>query len=187
MVPIAGVLAVLASLAAAFFVVQARGSGVVGGWVARLAGAGQGVRARFQFGLPQAIRQIHARYANLVLAWIVHLVCWVLTAVQLWLTLRFMAAPVRFGGALVIDSLAFAIRGAAFIVPGGLGVQEGAYVLLGGLFGVGAHDALALSLVRRARDLAIAVPTLIAWQLHEGGRLAASRPAEPARRTDRLD
>jgi putative membrane protein len=167
--PIAGVLVVLAVLAGAFFAVQARGSGVVGGWVARVAGVGQGTRARFQFGLPRAIEQIHARYANLALAGSVHLVCWVLTAVQLWLTLRFMASPVRFGGAIVIDSLAFAIRGAAFMVPGGLGVQEGAYVLLGSMFGVGAHDALALSLVRRARDLAIAVPTLIAWQLHEGG------------------
>lgn len=187
--PIGGVLVVLAVLAGAFFALQARGSGVVGGWAARLAGAGHGARARIQFGLPEAIRQIHARYDNLTLAWIVHLVCWVLTAVQLWLTLRFMESPVRFGGAVVIDSLAFAIRGAAFMVPGGLGVQEGAFVLLGALFGVGVHDALALSLVRRARDLAIAVPTLVAWQLHEGGqpwrRLTAPRPRLPAQRADR--
>lgn len=186
-VPIAAALFVLALLAVAFFAVQVRGSGVVGGWVARLLGAGHGVRSRLRFGLPQAMREIRARYANLAVAWLVHLVSWVLTAVQLWLTLRFMAAPVHFGEAVVIDSLAFAIRGAAFIVPGGLGVQEGAYVLLGGLFGVGAHDALALSLVRRARDIAIAVPTLIAWQLNEGGpwrRSATSGRSEPARRAN---
>ncbi len=44
-------------------------------------------------------------------------------------------------------------RSAAFFVPSGLGVQEGGYVLLGAIFGLGPETALALSLAKRAREL----------------------------------
>lgn len=184
--PIAAVLAVMAAMAAAFVVVQVRGSGLVGGWLAQLTTRWTGARTPHAFGLPQAIRQIHAGLSNLALAWLVHSVCWVLTAVQIWLTLRLMDVPIGFGKVVVIDSLAFALRTIAFMVPSGIGVQEGAFILLGGLFGVGAQTALALSLIRRGRDLLIAIPTLVGWQLQENGlfrrgRSAVLADAEPAR------
>jgi uncharacterized membrane protein YbhN (UPF0104 family) len=75
---------------------------------------------------------------------------------------------------VAIESLLFAIRNAAFVMPGGLGVQEGAYVLIGPLFGLPAEAALALSLLKRARDIVIAVPALIIWQLMEQRRRAAT-------------
>ena len=59
------------------------------------------------------------------------------------------------------------VRAAAFVVPGGLGVQEGAYALLAALFGLPVEIAVALSLVKRARDLMIGVPALLAWQVGE--------------------
>jgi hypothetical protein len=62
----------------------------------------------------------------------------------------------------------YALRNLGFALPGGLGVQEASYVLLGPLFGVHASDALALSLLRRARDLVIGVPVLLIWQAREG-------------------
>jgi putative membrane protein len=175
--PIAAVLAVMAVMAAAFAAVQVRGSGLVGGWLARLTSRWTGTHTQHAFGLPQAIRQIHAGVSNLALAWLVHLVCWVLTAVQMWLTLRLMDVPIGFGKVVVIDSLAFGIRAVAFMVPSGIGVQEGAFILLGGLFGVGAQTALALSLIRRGRDLVIAIPTLVGWQLQENGLFRRHRSA----------
>lgn len=184
--PITAMLVVMAVMAAAFAAVQVRGSRLVGGWLARLTTRWTGARTQHAFGLPQAIRQIHAGLSNLALAWVVHLVCWVLTAVQMWLTLRLMDVPIGFGKVVVIDSLSFGIRTIAFMVPSGIGVQEGAFILLGGLFGVGAQTALALSLIRRGRDLVIAIPTLIGWQLQENGlfgrrRSAVVPDAEPAR------
>ncbi len=183
--PVAAALAAMAAVAAAFIAVQMRGSGAFGRWVAQLASRAAGAHAPHVFALPRAIRQIHARPSNLLVAWALHVVCWILTAVEMWVTLRLMRVPIHFGGAVVMDSLAFAMRSVAFIVPSGIGVQEGAYVLLGGMFGVGAQTALAVSLVRRARDLAIAVPPLLLWQLHEGGqfwrwRAAARSPAPQA-------
>jgi hypothetical protein len=57
------------------------------------------------------------------------------------------------------------------VVPGALGVQEGAYMLLGGMLGLAPEMGLALSLVKRVRDLLLGIPALLGWQAVEGGRL----------------
>jgi hypothetical protein len=55
-------------------------------------------------------------------------------------------------------------------VPGAIGVQEGGYVVLGPLFGIAPETMLALSLLKRARDLALGVPALLLWQGLEARR-----------------
>jgi hypothetical protein len=84
--------------------------------------------------------------------------------------------------ALVIESLMQAVRGAAFAVPGALGAQEAGLILLCGVFQIPADQALALSLIKRAADLMIGMPSLVALQVLEGERLTASfsrRGAQP--------
>jgi len=76
---------------------------------------------------------------------------------------------------MILESAALAIRGAAFLVPGAVGVQEGGYILLGNLLGIPGEMALALSLVRRVRELALGIPGLAAWQLLEARHLWQSR------------
>jgi len=44
-------------------------------------------------------------------------------------------------------------------------------VLVGGLFGLPADFCLALSLIKRARDIAVGLPALALWQVLEGRRL----------------
>jgi len=56
-------------------------------------------------------------------------------------------------------------------VPAGLGVQELTYVAVGKLFGMPAPISLALSLVRRTRDILIGAPALLAWQTLEARNL----------------
>ena len=68
----------------------------------------------------------------------------------------------------MLKSLTGALRGAAFVVPSGWGVQEAGYVVLGGLIGLSPELMLAVSLATRARELLIGVPGLIAWQVAEG-------------------
>jgi uncharacterized membrane protein YbhN (UPF0104 family) len=63
-------------------------------------------------------------------------------------------------------------------MPMGLGVIEGGYVVVGGLFGLSPEFALALSLIKRVRDITIGLPALAIWQAMEGRRLLAS-PASP--------
>ena len=76
---------------------------------------------------------------------------------------------------MILESSAIAIRGAAFLVPGALGVQEGGFILLSNLLGIPGEIALALSLVPRVRELALGIPGLAAWQLVE----ARAPVAEP--------
>lgn len=60
-----------------------------------------------------------------------------------------------------------AVRSAGFAVPGALGVQEGGFILVGGLFGVGPDLALALSMVKRLRELIVGCSGLLLWQWSE--------------------
>ena len=50
------------------------------------------------------------------------------------------------------------------MIPGALGVQEGALIVLGGLIGLPPEAALSLSLIRRVRELLLGVPGTLLWQ-----------------------
>jgi uncharacterized membrane protein YbhN (UPF0104 family) len=99
----------------------------------------------------------------------------VLTALEIWLALYFLGVQVSFTEAVVIESLIQAVSSAAFFVPGGLGVQEGGFVLIGGALGLDPATCLALAGARRIRDLLIFVPGLFAWQIAESSGKAHRR------------
>lgn len=101
---------------------------------------------------------------------LLHVAAWFLGALEIWIALRCMGFEVTVTEAIVLESLSQAIKSAAFPVPSGLGVQEGGFVLLGGVFGIDADAALALSLVKRVPDVVLGLPSLIAWQMIEGRR-----------------
>lgn len=160
-------LVAMAILASLFALMQTRGEHLIR-W---LPAAWQAAAQRRAAVLRDAYNEVRRDRLTLGLAGISHLVCWILTGLQAWLTLWLMGAPLPLLACIVIDSLTFGLRSLAFMVPGALGVQEGAFVLLGGLFGLSPHAAIALSLARRGRDLAIALPALIGWHYQEGRRL----------------
>jgi hypothetical protein len=58
------------------------------------------------------------------------------------------------------------------------GVQEAGYAGLGAIFGVPPELSLGVSLVRRARDIAVGVPVLLIWQTFEARRLRGVERAE---------
>jgi hypothetical protein len=66
---------------------------------------------------------------------------------------------------VILESLGQALRSAGFALPGGLGAQEGGIVAGGVLLGIAPEIALAVALVKRARELVYGVPGLIAWSL----------------------
>ena len=177
---------IMAVLGAGFVVVQARGAGAIERLGARMVRDWLHVGSGKSDALARAMGDIYGRHGALLLAVVLHTATWVGSGLETWLTLRLMGEPTTIGQALVIDSLLYGIRSVAFLVPNALGVQEGALVMLGGMFGLGPAHALALSLIKRARDLAIGVPALLAWQLLEGRRVWPGKtPAErtPAERT----
>ncbi len=103
-------------------------------------------------------------------AW--HLLAWLSQIVETWLVLRLLGQPIGWVAALAMESLAASARGAAFVVPGGIGVQEGALVAVGAAFGVPAPAALALAVVKRARELVVGAPAIVAWVIVERHSIA---------------
>jgi putative membrane protein len=118
--------------------------------------------------LREMIRSIYCKRTVFSLAFLIHLCGWVLGGVETWIMLRLMDIPIGIGEAITIDSLVSTVRGASFVVPNAVGVQEGAYIVLAALFGVPPVGALSLALVRRGRDIATGIPSLSAWALMEG-------------------
>jgi glycosyltransferase 2 family protein len=94
------------------------------------------------------------------------------TSIEIWLALYFLGSRVSLAEAFVIESLIQAVSSAAFFVPGGLGVQEGAFMVIGRALGLAPSTGLALAGARRIRDLLIFIPGLVAWQLAESSAKA---------------
>lgn len=127
-----------------------------------------------------AVQAIYRKKGAVIASTFLHLLGWLAGAAETWIALWFMNHTLSAGDVLALESLVFALRTAAFIVPWAAGVQEGGYVVVGALFGLGPDVALALSLLKRAREITSGVPGLLAWHFAEGkrlwqGRLAASR------------
>lgn len=89
---------------------------------------------------------------------------WSLGTLEVWVILRALGADPGLEVCFVIESLAMAARSAAFAIPGAVGVQEGGFVLACGLFGIGAETALALSVLKRLRELIVGGGALLTWQ-----------------------
>lgn len=127
-----------------------------------------------------ALEEIYRRPGRVAVAVALHVAGWIGGAVASWIALRCMGVDTPFWAVVAVESLMYALRNLGFALPGGLGVQEASYALLGPLFGVHASDALALSLLRRARDLVIGLPVLAIWQWREGRALLRRRRAGAA-------
>jgi putative membrane protein len=155
---------------------------IVGGMIAaaRLRGKALGqcvLRAlipliRFSPGTIRTIRairlglmQIRRCPRAIAKAGILHLLAWVMSAGEAYLVLATMHAPVGAADALVLESLTAAARAAGFAIPAALGIQEAGLVFSAGLLGIPPETAIALSLVKRAREILIGILGLLLWQL----------------------
>lgn len=107
--------------------------------------------------------------------WLLHVIAWMAGGTEAWLGLWLMGHPLPLTNVLAIEGLVIGARSLAFFVPLGAGVQEGAYVVIGGLLGLPPNLALAVSLLKRGRDLVIGLPALLMWQLIEARELGRLR------------
>lgn len=169
-------IAVMLALLALFYRLQR------GGLFALLAGALRrvsGGRSSLDFvggaqAMDEAIAAIYARPGVVLRGLVWRLVGWFAGIGEVWLALYFLGHPVGLEDALMLEALGQAIRGAAFAIPGALGVQEGGFALLATLVGLDMQTGVAISLVKRVRELAFGLPGLVAWQVAEG-RIVSGR------------
>lgn len=145
-------------------------------WLALMGGAD---------ALDSSVVQLYNQRRRVLHGFFWMLLGWILGTGEIWLALYFLGYPVGWHEAFMIESLAQAIKGAAFLVPGALGVLEGGYILLGTLAGLPSSIGLALALTRRVRELSLGVPGLLVLQLVEGRRLwQRGKPGQKRLSTD---
>ena len=147
-------------------VLRGLGERLLGEWFARNGGVDR---------LSAELASLYADPRRLALGAALHLLAWFGTGTGTWISLRLLGHDAGFIEVLALEALLDALVGAAFVVPGGAGVQEAGYVGLGAAFGVPPDVALSVSLLRRARDLALGLPILLVWQWMELRRVRAGR------------
>ena len=114
-------------------------------------------------GMTLATAAIYRRRASLIQAFALHLVAWLLGTIESWAVLQNVGVPVTITQALVVESLGMAARSAGFAVPGALVVQETGFALAAVAAGVPETAGLALSLVKRVREVAVGAIGLALW------------------------
>jgi len=161
-----------AAAAGVFLALQRHGHRVIEKFTARiLPGA-----LRRTMAVNIALRSIYRSRARVGASIVFHTVGWIASAIGAWIAFRLIGVRVELKSVLALESLVSAIRSTAVFIPHALGAQEAAYTVLSPLFGIGAEFGLAVSILKRARDLALGIPILLIWQVIEGHR-ARSRPA----------
>ena len=109
-----------------------------------------------------------------------HFCGWLLGALEALVMLYVLDIRVPLATATVIEALGSGVRFATFLVPGSLGVLEGANTGVFGALGLGAGAGLAFSLVRRARQgvwIGIGLVVLVAARLLATSVTTAERRA----------
>jgi putative membrane protein len=155
-----------------FLIVQRYGLSVTTRVAAALArGAGEVTAA-----VGTSLDAIYRSRGRIALSLALHLAGWIGNAIAVWIIFRLIGVRIDLASVVAIESLVSAARSAGVLVPNALGVQEAAYTLLVPLFGAGAELGLAVSLLKRARDVAVGVPTLLVWQVAESRRALAAAP-----------
>ncbi|VVE41908.1 flippase-like domain-containing protein [Pandoraea anhela] len=163
--------ALVSALLYAFYVAQRRG---IFGWAFRMLSKMSSKRDWSSLldradAVDEIVQRMYGHRRQVLASFLLSLVGWIVGTAEVWLILQFMGHPVSWVDALLLESLGQAIRGAAFFVPGSLGVQEGGYLLLAPLVGLPADTALALSLAKRTRELLLGVPGLVYLHFSERG------------------
>ena len=124
-----------------------------------------------------AVQATYGRGGLVLACFGLNLVGWLVGTGEVFLILRLLGHETTWLNSLLLESLGQAIRGAAFAVPGALGVQEGGYLLLAPIAGLPPETALALSLAKRAREILLGIPGLVYLHFSERSGALAAHPA----------
>lgn len=136
--------------------------------IERLAARG-GIWSRLDIlsGLNAEVEEIYQRPKRIVLSAGFHFTAWFLGTFETFAAMELVGLHATVREALIIEALGHAVRAAGFAIPGAIGVQEGGYVVICAMFGIGPRQAIALALIHRIRELILGVPALILWHRME--------------------
>jgi len=153
-----------------FAILQLKGSI----WAERLGGRLLSSTAGRAQNFSAAVHGIYRRRAAIALSILLQFAGWIASGLWLWVVLAVMDLHPSLAGAVAIQALVEGLRSATVFIPAAIGIQEAGYAAVAPVFGLPPEIGLAVSLLRRARDILVALPVLLVWQLIEGRR--AARP-----------
>ena len=122
-----------------------------------------------------AIEELYASPSRLAASAALHLLAWIGAGGGTFISFRLVGGHIGLPSAIALEALLCTLRSIAAFVPAAVGVQEAGYALLAPLFGLPAEMGLAVSLLKRAREIVLGLPALIYWQSVES-RNAFARP-----------
>ena len=120
----------------------------------------------------EAVHAIYRQRARVALSILLQFAGWIASGLWLWVVLAVMDMHPGLAGAIAIQALVEGLRSATVFIPAAIGIQEAGYAAVAPVFGLPPEIGLAVSLLRRARDILVAVPVLLLWQLIETRRAA---------------
>jgi len=126
-------------------------------------------------GTLATIEAIYADRPRVAGAASLHLVAWLVGTGEAAIALIMLGHRLPLLDVVAMEAFITALRAAAFVVPAALGVQEGAYIVIGAALGLPPEIALAVSLLKRGREILLGAPGVIVWQLIEARTTKAAR------------
>lgn len=115
-----------------------------------------------------AIEELYDSHARLAASAALHLVAWIGAGGGTFIAFRLVGGHINLLNAIALEALLSTLRSIAAPVPAAVGVQEWGYAMLAPLFGLPAEMGVAVSLLKRAREIVLGIPALIYWQSVEG-------------------
>ena len=122
-----------------------------------------------------AIEELYDSHSRLAASSALHLLAWIGAGGGTFISFRLVGGHIGLLNAIALEALLCTIRSIAAFVPAAVGVQEAGYALLAPLFGLPAEMGLAVSLLKRAREIVLGVPALIYWQSFESRKAFSER------------
>ena len=127
-------------------------------------------QAREGVSFRAAIEELYDSRSRLAVSAALHLIAWIGAGGGTFIAFRLVGGKINLLNAIALEALLCTLRSIAAPVPAAIGVQEWGYAMLAPLFGLPAEMGVAVSLLKRAREIVLGVPALIYWQSVEGRR-----------------
>lgn len=165
------VVGVLGAMLAGFWVVQRRGvRAMPAAFLRRMApraarGEDDPAWARAFDG---TLREIRTRRGRLLVAAILNVAFRLSLTIEVWVVMHLIGQPISIVDALILEGLTQGARAAAFLIPAGIGAQEGAFAIVASALSINPEIGVTVSLAKRVRELLVGVPALMMLQ---GGAL----------------
>ncbi len=90
---------------------------------------------------------------------------WLCGAFEIYVFLWVIGIEASLTDVVILESLTSLIKAFAFFIPGGLGVQELAFVMIGNFLGFNPSISFSIAIGRRIREILVGLPAVLAWYL----------------------